>query len=148
MKFNWGWGIVLAFAGFIAFILYFVIIASTDKRANHHLVTDEYYQEELVYQNEIDATKNASEFARGFKVQKTEDGLMIEIPEPVKEQNAKGKVSLYRPSNKHLDFNLAISLSNAHLLIPDDRLLGGRWDIRITWEHQGKNYLVKKSITY
>ncbi len=148
MKFNWGWGIVLAFAGFIGFILYFVIIASTDKRANHHLVTDEYYQEELVYQNEIDAAQNASEFAPGFKVQKTEDGLMIEIPEPVKKQNVKGKVSLYRPSNEHLDFNLAISLSNAHLLIPDDRLLGGRWDIRIAWEYQGKNYLVKKSITY
>ena len=148
MKINWGWGIVIAFAGFIGFILYFVIIASTDKRANHHLVTDDYYQEELAYQDEIDATENARVFASGFVVHESEEGLIIDIPDSVKNQNAKGTVSLYRPSNEHLDFNLAISLSNAHLLIPDDRLLGGRWDIRIAWEHQGENYLIKKSITY
>ncbi len=60
----------------------------------------------------------------------------------------KGKVSLYRPSDKHLDFNLPISLSNTHLLIPDKRLLDGRWDIKIAWEYQDKPYLFKKSITY
>ncbi|MGI9546324.1 MAG: FixH family protein, partial [Flavobacteriaceae bacterium] len=56
--------------------------------------------------------------------------------------------SLYRPSNKHLDFNLDISLSNSHLLIPDNRLLGGRWDIKIRWSHLKKDYLIKESITY
>ncbi|MEO1010524.1 MAG: cytochrome C oxidase Cbb3, partial [Bacteroidota bacterium] len=35
-----------------------------------------------------------------------------------------------------------------HLLIPDKRLLDGRWDIRILWEYQGKPYLLKESITY
>ena len=148
MKINWGWGIVIAFAAFIGFILYFVILASTDKRASHHLVTDEYYQEELVYQNEINATKNAVEYARDFVTEKTDEGLLITIPDAVKELNVKGTVSLYRPSNEHLDFNLAISLSNTHLLIPDNRLLDGRWDISIRWESQGENYLVKKSITY
>jgi len=59
-----------------------------------------------------------------------------------------GTVSLYRPSNKHLDFDLPISLSNAHLLIPDKRLLDGRWDISIRWSYEGKDYLVKKSMTY
>ena len=148
MKINWGWGIVIAFAAFISFILYFVILASTDKRANHHLVTDEYYQEELVYQNEINATKNAVEYARDFQIKKTDEGLLISIPDAVKELNVNGTVSLYRPSNEHLDFNLAISLSKPHLLIPDNRLLDGRWDIRIRWEYQGEDYLVKKSITY
>ena len=148
MKINWGTGIVLAFIGFIGFILYFVVIASTDQNANHHLVTDEYYQEELLYQNEIDAETNAMEFARQFKFEKTDQGLNISIPEAVRSHNTKGTVSLYRPSNKHLDFNLEISLSNSHLLIPDNRLLGGRWDIKIRWEHADKNYLVKESITY
>ena len=148
MKINWGWGIVIAFVGFIGFILYFVILANTDTRADHHLVTDQYYQEELAYQKEIDATENAMEFAGDFKIEKTADGLMIHIPETVRLQEAKGKVSLYRPSNEHLDFNLDISLSNSHLLIPDKRLLDGRWDITIRWEYQGKDYLVKKNITY
>ena len=148
MKINWGTGIVLAFIGFIGFILYFVFLASTEGKADHHLVTDEYYQEELAYQKEIDATQNAMEYAGQFKYEVTDEGLLITIPEALRKQNTQGTVFLYRPSNKHLDFNLTISLSNSHLLIPDKRLLGGRWNIKIRWDYEGKDYLVKKKITY
>ena len=148
MKLNWGFGIVLAFIGFIGFILYFVIIASTDQKAEHNLVTDEYYQEELKYQEEINALENAKNLNVRFNFEQTTEGLRIIIPETVRQQKSEGTVSLYRPSNKQLDFDLAISLSNSHLLIPDNRLLGGRWDIKIRWKHLDKDYLVKESITY
>lgn len=148
MKINWGTGIVLAFIGFIGFILYFVVLAMTGSAADHHLVTEDYYQEELAYQEEIDAERNAGEFASGFLIEKQESGLMISIPDEVRRQGSVGKLSLYRPSNKHLDFNLEISLSDSQLLIPDDRLLDGRWDIKIRWTHQDRNYLVRKRITY
>ena len=51
MKINWGTGIILAFIGFIGFILYFVINASTDVKYRHDLVSQNYYEEELNYQN-------------------------------------------------------------------------------------------------
>lgn len=50
MKFNWGTGIVIAIAGFMSFIIYFVITMSTDKNYSYDLVTDKYYQQELKYQ--------------------------------------------------------------------------------------------------
>ena len=148
MKFNWGTGIVLAFAAFIAFIMYFVVLASTDNSANHDLVTEEYYKEELAYQKEIDALSNARVYASQFTFVEHENGLTITFPPKMNYKDIEGKVSLYRPSNKHLDFDFPISLSNKHLLIPDKRLLDGRWDIKIYWDYQGKEYLVKKSITY
>ncbi|MGB5229198.1 MAG: FixH family protein [Eudoraea sp.] len=148
MKFNWGTGIVLAFVVFIAFIMYFVILASTDNRANHDLVTEDYYKEELAYQNEIDALSNAKYYAQQFSFVQQEDGLAITFPPKMNYTEIKGQVSLYRPSNKHLDFDFPISLSNKHLLIPDKRLLDGRWDIKIYWNYQGKEHLTKKSITY
>ena len=110
MKLNWGFGIVLAFIGFIGFILYFVIIASTDQKAEHNLVTDEYYQEELKYQEEINALENAKNLNVRFNFEQTTEGLRIIIPETVRQQKSEGTVSLYRPSNKQLDFDLAISL--------------------------------------
>lgn len=148
MKFNWGTGIVLAFVAFIAFIMYFVILASTDNRANHDLVTEDYYKEELAYQNEIDALSNAKDYAPQFSFVHQENGLAITFPPKMNYKEIKGQVSLYRPSNKHLDFDFPISLSNKHLLIPDKRLLDGRWDIKIYWNYQGKEHLTKKSITY
>ena len=148
MRINWGTAIVLAFIAFIGFILFFVVRMSMDDRANHDLVTEEYYKAELGYQKEIDAEKNARNTAVQLKIEKTAKGLLIRFPEAIENQNIKGNVSLYRPSNKHLDFDLPLSLSNSHLLIPDKRLLDGRWDIKISWESQGKAYLHKESLTY
>ncbi|WP_425235718.1 FixH family protein [Ulvibacterium sp.] len=148
MKINWGTAIVLAFIGFIGFILFFVVRMSMDNKANHDLVTDEYYKQELAYQKEIDAEANAKNLADPIKIKKTNNGLLLKFPKILEGQNIQGTVSLYRPSNKHLDFDLPVSLSNTHLLIPDKRLLGGRWDIKIIWEHKGKEFLHKESITY
>lgn len=148
MKINWGTGIVLAFIGFIGFILFFVIRMNMDDRANHDLVTDEYYKKELAFQKEIDAEKEANALPYQLQIEKAKEGLMILFPEDMDPTKISGSVSLYRPSNKHLDFDLPISLSNAHLLIPDKRLLDGRWDINISWTYKGKEYLVKRSMTY
>ena len=60
MRINWGTGIVLAFIAFISFIMYFVIQMNTDDRADHELVTTDYYKKELAYQQEIDAEQNAA----------------------------------------------------------------------------------------
>jgi nitrogen fixation protein FixH len=147
MKINWGTGIVIAFVAFIGFILFFVIRMSTDYRANHDLVTETYYKETLEYQNVIDAERNANKNAK-ISSEKTPEGLLVNFPRTIDFRNVKGKVSLYRPSNKHLDFDLPISLSNTHLLIPDKRLLDGRWDIKVFWEYEGEQYLYKESITY
>jgi nitrogen fixation protein FixH len=148
MKINWGTGIVLAFIGFIGFILFFVVRMGMDNSANHDLVTEEYYKQELAYQKEIDAEANAKSLADPIKIEKINNGLLLRFPKNLEGQNIQGTVSLYRPSNKHLDFDLPVSLSNAHLLIPDKRLLGGRWDIKIIWKYQGKEYLHKESIMY
>ncbi|MBO0322989.1 FixH family protein [Muricauda sp. CAU 1633] len=148
MKINWGTGIVLAFIGFITFILYFVFRMSTDDRANHDLVTEEYYKKELSYQQEIDASKTASEMKANLTIEKTDEGLMIYFPERFEPKKISGTVSLYRPSNKHLDSNFPISLSNTHLLIPDNRLVDGRWDISISWEYEGNSFLHKEKLVY
>ena len=148
MKFNWGTGIVIAFIGFISFIMYFVINMNTDKKLDHDLVTEDYYKQELKYQNDIDKEKNAKKLSANLKWQKTENGMLISFPENLESSNISGKVFLYRPSNKQLDFETTISLSNHNLLIPDKRLLDGRWNIKIDWSYKGNNYLYKEEILY
>jgi nitrogen fixation protein FixH len=147
MKINWGTGIVLAFITFIGFILFFVVRMSIDHRADHDLVTEEYYKAELEYQQEIDAEQHARKYAR-IASQRTPEGISLRFPENLDCEKIEGTVSLYRPSNKHLDFDFPISLSNAHLLIPDKRLLDGRWDIKVSWKYDEEAYLYKESITY
>jgi len=148
MKFNWGTGIVLAFIGFISFIMYFVISMNFNKKYDHDLVTEDYYKKELSYQNDINKQKNANSLEENISYSKTSEGLLIKFPQNFDPKKITGKVSLYRPSNKHLDFETPISLSEIYLLVPDKRLLDGRWDISIDWQYDGKSYLYKKSIVY
>ncbi|WP_299390331.1 FixH family protein [uncultured Gelidibacter sp.] len=148
MKINWGTGIVLAFIGFISFILYFVITMTVNKKYEHDLVTENYYVQELEFENDLHKQRHAQTLEEDLSWTHTVDGLVITFPESMTPSEIKGKVFLYRPSNKQLDFESTISLSDHNLLIPDKRLLGGRWNIKVDWEYQGDSYIYKKDIVY
>jgi len=148
MKINWGTGIVIAFVAFISFIMYFIITMMTDSKYDHDLVTEDYYKQELQFQNDINKETNAKSLAENISWKKTDEGLIIIFPENLQKENITGKVFLYRPSNKQFDFEMPISLSNHNLLIPDKRLLDGRWNIKVDWQYNGKNYLYKKEVLY
>ena len=90
--------------------------------------------------------QNAEDLAQKPIVSIIDEGISIVFPESFISKNIKGKVSLYRPSNKKLDFEVPISLSNSTLLIPKKSLVGGRWDINMEWEYSGKTYLTKETI--
>jgi len=149
MKINWGTGIVIAFILFIGFILFFVIKASTQKKYNYDLVSQEYYKDELNYQSEIDKLNNTKKLKIKITATKTNDGIEITFPKNYLTENINGKVSLYRPSNQSLDFDIPFVLSErTTLLIPDNKLVGGRWDIYLTWQKDGKEYAYKKAMVY
>jgi len=148
MKLNWGTAIVIAFIGFIGFIMFFVVRMSTDDKYNHELVADDYYQQELEYQNDIDKVENAKTLSEEINYTKTEEGLLLSFPKEIDQLKIEGKVFLIRPSNKQLDFEMPISLSNHYLLIPDNRLLDGRWNLRIEWTDGKETYLYKSALTY
>lgn len=148
MKFNWGTGIVLAFIGFISFIMYFVISMNFNKKYNHDLVTEDYYKVELGYQKDIDKQNNAKTLKENIAFTKTGEGLRIVFPKNFDSKKITGKVFLYRPSNKQLDFETPISLSDNYLLVPDKRLLDGRWNLTVDWQYNGTSYLYKASINY
>jgi nitrogen fixation protein FixH len=148
MKINWGTGIVIAIGLFMTFILVLVYKMTVDQKYNHDLVVEEYYKKELAFQEEIDAEKNALSLSERIKGKKVNNGWLLTFPKELENSQIKGSVFLYRPSNKQLDFDFSIELSGINLLIPDERLLDGRWNITVEWEYNGKPYLYKESITY
>lgn len=148
MKINWGTGIVLAMIGFIAFIMYFVISMNVNDKYNHDLVTEDYYQQELKVQGNIEKERNGNKLSQNIRYKQTNEGIVIQFPDSLDLKKITGKVFLYRPSNKQFDFETPISLSNQNLLIPDKRLLGGRWNLTVDWQYNGSSYRYKKEIRY
>jgi nitrogen fixation protein FixH len=145
-KMNWGTGIVIAFVFFISFILYFIIKVQSNSKYDNDLVYEEYYKKDAKFGDEMRRVQNAKDLAEKPKITNDAVGITISFPEVFVPKDIKGKVTFYRPSNKKFDFEVPISITTPFLLVPKEKLLGGRWNINMEWQYQGKSYLTKESI--
>lgn len=145
---NWGTGMVLALVGFIAFIMFFVIKMNIDKKYEFDLVTEDYYEQELKVQGNMEKEQKGNSLTQNIRYKQTTEGILITFPDSLNVSEITGKVFLYRPSDKQFDFETPISLSDQNMLIPDSRLLGGRWNLIIDWEYDGNDYRFKREIRY
>jgi hypothetical protein len=148
MKINWGTGIVIAFALFMAFILSFVYKVQSNQKYDNELVTKEYYKKEATVQIDIEKKQHANALKNLVVIKKVDQGIIIEFPSDFDYSKIKGKVSLYRPSSQKLDFEINISLSSPYLLIPKSNLTGGLWDISVDWNYNETDYLNKETIYF
>ncbi|GGC94489.1 cytochrome Cbb3 oxidase maturation protein CcoH [Flavobacterium lutivivi] len=146
MKMNWGTGIVISFALFMSFILYFVFKVQSNHKYDNELVVEKYYQKERTFEQDLEKEKNAQNLADKLIVENLPEGIKITFPKSYDFKAIEGKVSLYRPSSQKLDFDVPISLSSPYLLIPKSTLVGGRWDIIIDWNYQGVGYINKEVV--
>ncbi len=147
MKLNWGTGIVIAIIAFIGFIMFMVTTMITDHKYNHDLVTDRYYQKELKYQDNINAEQNVLAIQDAIVIQSNQKGLELLFSEEFQSEFIKGKVFLYRPSDKTLDSEFPIVLKNRTLHIPEKFLVGGRWNITVDFTYKGTPFLYHKELT-
>lgn len=146
MKLNWGKSIVIAFALFISFILYFIIKVQSNSKYDNELVVDEYYKQDAHYSDEFAKIQNAEDLSEKPLITDSDKGVRITFPKGFTDKDIKGKVSLYRPSAKILDFERPLQLSNSTMLIPKADFAGGNWDITINWNYQGKDYITKQKL--
>lgn len=146
MKINWGTGIVIAFVLFISFILYFVLKVQSDSKYDNDLVVEDYYVHDMGFSDEMKRVQNAHDLKAKPEINLTDAGVKVTFPESFNQKEIKGTVTLYRASNKKLDFISDIKLENSTMLITDQKLIQGVWTVNMEWEYQGKKYLTKEEI--
>ena len=147
MKNNWGTYIVIAFALFISFILYFVIKVQSDSKYDNDLVVEEYYKHDAHFQDEMVRIQNAHDLTAKPEIEVDAKRVVITFPVSFIPKEIKGTVSFYRASNKKFDFQVPIAFTDvASLSVPKNQLLGGEWEVNMEWQYQGKSYLTKEDI--
>jgi len=148
IKINWGTAMVIVMVLFMAFILQFVYRSIAVDKYEHHLVSEDYYKDELYYQQEIDKMNNASKLTQNVKVDRAGKGMLISFPNEMNFTKITGIVYFQRPSDERLDFEKEISLSDHLMLIKDDKLINGKWKVKIDWKYGDSEYLFKEAIFY
>jgi len=140
---NWGWSIVWSFVGFALFIGY---LAVRSFQTNVDLVTEDYYQQELEYQNRIEHTTNANQLEEKLSISQEEQQLTIQFPEAVA-KNIQGTISLFRPSDARFDYSTEIEIDETRQQkVSTDKLPKGYYKVQIALASDSKNYYWEKPI--
>jgi len=147
-KISWPTGIIIAIIAFIVFILSFVYRVTFMAEYDHHLVSEEYYKDELNYQKEIDKLNNAANLKEDITLKIVDNGLLITFPSKFDPTQISGLISFKRLSNDKIDFQFPIELKTNKYIVNDANLVEGRWDVKIEWTINNITYLFKEKLMY
>ena len=138
---NWGNRIVLTFIIFIGLIVTLVTISM---RQDINLVAEDYYKQEIEYQDQIDRLKRTSELNQQPEItlNRNQESLMIALNQSTIET---GQITFFRPSDATKDRIVAISTVDHEVSVAGwDR---GLWKVKLQWVTDGKEYYTEKTIT-
>lgn len=148
IKISWPTGIIIAMTAFVIFILSFVYKVTFLPGYDHHLVSEDYYKDELHYQQEINKENKGVALKENVKIEKDNSGLTIVFPSEFEPSQISGTISFMRMSNEKIDFTLPIELTSREVVIKDENLVKGRWDVKIDWVANKTDYLYKEKLIY
>jgi len=144
MKFTWGHGVTLGFILFVGYILYFVFVSFTQ---DIDLVAEDYYAQEVAFQDRIEQTENAKPFAGDISVAMKGEALVLTFPTEAQGTDLEGVVYLFRPSDTDLDLKFPLTLDeNGQMQLPAQVMTKGRYEVQLLWSAAGTSYYVSKSV--
>ena len=144
---NWGWKIVVLYSAFVIMTLAMVIYFMGHKV---DLVAEDYYKQEIEYQNQMDKISNANSLKEpiGFEYFRSDRTIKLSFPQVHIEQKLKGKIHFYRPANADEDKEYELQPdSSGEQIISVGSLNRGLWKIKIAWNSGGKEYFDEKIVT-
>ncbi|WP_143960793.1 FixH family protein [Litoribacter populi] len=140
---NWGHGIAIFFTCFVAFMIFMVVKSF---QQNIDLVTDNYYEQELKFQQQIDKINNDKGLETPVAVKFKSNTVNITFPAL---PGIEGNIHIFRPSDSMFDLEKTIELDeNFHQSIPVDNLPAGFYRVKINWQAQGMEYYTEETLNF
>jgi len=142
---NWGTGIAI---GIIVFVIISITMTVIFMTQDVSLVSDNYYEKSLSYQDEIDKQSRTKSLDEQVKINFNGEVITILFPSAYLDKNISGEIYFYRPSNPSLDFKLPLQVSTERdQIIPVERLEKGFWRLKLNWTMDGNGYYNERAIT-
>ncbi len=143
---NWGKKIAVAYLGFVAFMGCMVWLCV--KQDDIHLVSKDYYQQEIAYQERIDSRSNAEKLSGKLRYQYHADTKHLSLSWPEEVKGASGKIQFYRPSDARKDFSKPLETTGLEQEMPLEGLTPGLWVLKTSWEKNGKHFYQEDKIVF
>ena len=142
MHMNWGKGIVLSFVLFAAFVFGLVTICV---RQHVNLVSKDYYQNELHYQERIDRLNNTADLAARPTIEFSDNRLIVDFKSRVGIEQ--GEIQMFRPSDVSLDKKFRLDASSERIRFFDlTDMHRGMYKVLMSWSVDGKEFYLEETI--
>lgn len=128
MKLNWGTGIAIGYTTFVLFIGIMVYKAFGE---NFELVTEDYYAQEIKFQDKIDSKSRAKKLNGNLQTIVIGNNLKILFPQ--KGMALKGSINCFRPSDETKDFTEMFEVQDGTYSIPLSKFIKGKYLIKVEW---------------
>ncbi|WP_080236782.1 FixH family protein [Spirosoma rigui] len=139
---NWGKSIVLVFIVFAGFIGTMVVQMS---RERIDLVRDDYYQDEIAYQQHIDRVANARRFDPKAYIHYHSDRRLVEVTLP--DALTQGVLTLYRPADRRQDDRQVLSSGMpGRFTLSMQHKPAGLWRAQLTWSDGQREYYTEREL--
>ncbi len=141
IKFNWGFGILIAIILFMGILLSIVLYMMNQ---DVDLVTDKYYDKEVKYQQQIDTEKRTNALDENIQVNILNNTLVVTFPDS---SNVDGELYFYRPSDFKKDFKVPIKIDHKREQVVNiSKVEKGYWKLKVSWKMNNDEYYSEKSI--
>jgi hypothetical protein len=135
---NWGYRIAI---GFTAFCLVTIGVTIYLMNQKVDIVTDNYYEKELKYQEQLDKVARTRALKESVEITNTGKELIIKFPNLPDKNQSKDLISLYRPSDDSKDVKIPVLTDTSRIqVVSVDRLVKGYWKVKINWTSGGSEY--------
>lgn len=143
MTISWGTRIAILYSTFVVLMIGLV---TASMRKKFDLVSDDYYQQEVQYQQVIDASKNQSALETPVALAAAGKGVSLFFPETFRGKEITASVLFYAPANNEWDKKLELKTSDRQLQIDRGQLHATLYKVKISWQAEGVHYYQEAEI--
>jgi hypothetical protein len=141
---NWGTKITLLYCAFVILIVSMVFLAM---RQNMDLISKDYYEQELRFQDKINKASNAVAMGEPLTVEVADGHILLKFPKQFQDQKITGTINFQRLSDASLDQAIQININrDGAQSIATDNFKGGNYRLAVNWEVAGVGYYFEKEL--
>jgi nitrogen fixation protein FixH len=111
------------------------------------LVTDNYYEKTLVYQDKIDEAERSKLYDNAIKLEYLNNQLTINVSDSLLLAMKNGELYFYRPSDSGKDFKMPIDFNgSSNMMFDVSKVERGYWKVHINWLMNNQSYSLERSV--
>ena len=145
MKLSWGYKVTFVYIAFVAGMGFLVFKASSQK---FDLVSKDYYEQELKYQQVIDQSANSSRLSVPVTIERNKGELKISFPDEMKSKKKLVDFYLYYAADAKKDFRRSFALNENELTQALPVGMKGMYELKLLWETDGVKYYFEKKLFF